>query len=329
MTGALLVSGGAGYIGSATVAYLIEQDIKVIVIDNLSTGHLDAIHPKAIFYQGEIQDQSLVELICRRHQIVAVIHFAASALVGESMIKPDLYYVNNVAATAIFTRCLIQNQIRHMVFSSTAATYGIPGTDPITEAVPLHPINPYGRSKFMVEQMLDDYDLAYGFRSVKLRYFNACGAYKDYGEDHKPETHLIPNLIHSALHPDQKFTLFGRNYPTPDGTCVRDYIHIRDLASAHLLALKYLWQNNVSQAFNLGNGKGFSNLEVLKITEEILNKKITVEFAPPRLGDPAILIASSQMAREVLHWEPHYTRMEDIIQSASQWHLKFPNGYAQ
>ncbi|MBP7461162.1 MAG: UDP-glucose 4-epimerase GalE [Candidatus Delongbacteria bacterium] len=329
MKSAILISGGAGYIGSATVAYLISRHQPVVIVDNFSTGHRDAIHPQAIFYQGDIQDESLIDLICQRHHIESVIHFAASALVGESMIHPDLYYVNNVAATACFTRSLIRNQVRRLVFSSTAATYGIPTSMPIVEEEPQHPINPYGRSKLMIEQILDDYDQAYGFRSIRLRYFNACGAYENWGEDHRPETHLIPNLIRAALAPEHPFILYGQDYPTSDGTCIRDYIHIHDLAAAHLLALQYLWENEAGLSLNLGNGYGFSNLEVLKATEQILNRQIPIERAPRRPGDPAVLIASSQKARKILGWEPQYSSLESIIRSAVEWHRRFPDGYAR
>lgn len=324
---AILVTGGAGYIGSATVEDLRTKGEKVVVIDNLVYGHREAVDSSIPFYQGDIGDKSLVTQILSEHKITACMHFSAYAYVGESVEKPNKYFENNFIQTVKLLDVLIENKVKQFVFSSTCATYGEPQYVPIDEKHPQHPTNPYGWSKFMVERVLESYDHAYGLKFVGLRYFNACGATETRGEDHEPETHLIPLIIYAAQGKTPHISVFGDDYPTPDGTAIRDYIHISDLSQAHLLALEYLQKGNQSNFFNLGNGQGFSVNEVIEATRKVTGKDFEVKIAPRRAGDPSKLVADSKKAREVLGWNPQFADLETIIQSAWTWHQNKPSGY--
>lgn len=324
---AILVTGGAGYIGSATVEDLRTKGEKVVVIDNLVYGHREAVDPSIPFYQGDIGDISLVNQILSEHEITACMHFSAYAYVGESVEKPNKYFENNFIQTVKLLDVLIENNVKQFVFSSTCATYGEPNYVPIDEKHPQHPTNPYGWSKFMVERVLESYDHAYGMKFVALRYFNACGATENRGEDHDPETHLIPLIIYAAQEKRPSISVFGDDYPTPDGTAIRDYIHISDLSQAHLRALEYLQKGNSSDFFNLGNGQGFSVNEVIEATRKVTGKDFEVKIAPRRAGDPSKLVADAKKAREVLGWNPEFADLETIIQSAWTWHQNKPKGY--
>ncbi len=322
----ILVTGGAGYIGSHTVKELASFGYNVVILDNLSNGHEDIVKNvlNVPFIQGDISDCALVKQILSDYAIDAVIHFAADAYVGESINNPAKYYRNNVAGTLTLLEAMMQMGIDHLVFSSTCATYGIPHTLSIDEAHPQVPINPYGASKKMVEQLLADFSRAYGLKYVCFRFFNAAGADPDgeLGEDHDPEPHLIPSVLYTALGKQSSISIFGSDYPTPDGTCVRDYIHVVDLAHAHLLGLKYLLNGGDSQILNLGNGQGFSVQQVIDIAREITGKEINVEICDRRVGDPAILVSSSEKARQLLGWQPQYPDLKTIMTHAWQWHLK-------
>ncbi|WP_088012301.1 UDP-glucose 4-epimerase GalE [Gottfriedia acidiceleris] len=325
----IVVVGGAGYIGSHTVKELLDQGHEVVVFDNLSTGHLESIDRRAIFEKGDISNNEDIERLFTKYSIEAVMHFAANSLVGESVANPFKYYQNNVAATLTLLEKMIQYKIDKFIFSSTAATYGIPETDIITETTLTSPINPYGRSKLMIEQILHDFYNAYGLKYVVLRYFNAAGAHisGEIGEDHNPETHLIPLVLQNLLGIRETISIFGTDYDTPDGTCIRDYIHITDLAQAHILALLSLQNGTKSnEVFNLGNGKGFSVKEVIETCEMVTGKKANIVLAERRAGDPAKLVASSQRIFEQLGWEAKYS-LEEMIQTAWNWHRSHPNGY--
>ena len=324
---AILVTGGAGYIGSATVEDLRTKGEKVVVIDNLVYGHREAVDPSIPFYQGDIGDISLVNQILSEHEITACMHFSAYAYVGESVEKPNKYWENNLEQTLKLLDVLIENDVKKFVFSSTCATFGEPVYVPIDEIHPQKPTNPYGWSKFMVERVLESYDHAYGLKFVALRYFNACGATENRGEDHDPETHLIPLIIYAAQGKRPSISVFGDDYPTPDGTAIRDYIHISDLSQAHLRALEYLQKGNSSDFFNLGNGQGFSVNEVIEATRKVTGKDFEVKIAPRRAGDPSKLVADAKKAREVLGWNPEFADLETIIQSAWNWHQNKPKGY--
>jgi UDP-glucose 4-epimerase len=325
---AILVTGGAGYIGSHTVLYLKQRGEEVIVLDNLQKGHRDAVLD-AEFYKGDLKDAQLLDQIFKTHHIDAVIHFAANSLVGESVEKPLEYYDNNVIGTYQLVKKMIEHGVTKIVFSSTAATYGNPVRVPIQEDDPTVPTNPYGDTKLAIEKMLKWADEAYGLKSVSLRYFNAAGADPEgrIGEDHTPETHLIPIVLQVALGQRVKVSIFGNDYPTEDGTCIRDYIHVMDLAEAHYLALQKLNHTNESGVYNLGNGKGFSVKEVIETCRKVTGKEIPVEIAPRRAGDPAVLIASSEKAQRELGWVPKYPSLEEIITHAWNWHKNNPNGF--
>jgi UDP-glucose 4-epimerase len=325
---AILVTGGAGYIGSHTVLYLKQRGEEVIVLDNLQKGHRDAVLD-AEFYKGDLKDAQLLDQIFKTHHIDAVIHFAANSLVGESVEKPLEYYDNNVIGTYHLVKKMIEHGVTKIVFSSTAATYGNPVRVPIQEDDPTVPTNPYGDTKLAIEKMLKWADEAYGLKSVSLRYFNAAGADPEgrIGEDHTPETHLIPIVLQVALGQRVKVSIFGNDYPTEDGTCIRDYIHVMDLAEAHYLALQKLNHTNESGVYNLGNGKGFSVKEVIETCRKVTGKEIPVEIAPRRAGDPAVLIASSEKAQRELGWVPKYPSLEEIITHAWNWHKNNPNGF--
>ena len=325
----VLVIGGAGYIGSIAVKHLVEQGYDVVVLDALYTGHRKAVNPKAKFYQGDIEDKFLVSQILREEKIDAVMHFAAYSLVPESVKKPLKYYDNNVSGMIALLEAMKDAQVKYLVFSSSAATYGIPKKLPITEDSPLNPINPYGDTKAIMEKIMHWADKSEGIKSVALRYFNVAGASTDgnYGEDHGPETHLIPNILRSAITGDGKFTIFGDDYDTKDGTNVRDYVEINDLIDAHILALQYLMKTDHSDVFNLGTAHGYSNLEILQAARSVTGIDIPYTIGPRRAGDPDSLIANSDKARSVLNWQPQHESAEEAIESAWQWHQKHPNGY--
>ncbi|MFJ8457698.1 UDP-glucose 4-epimerase GalE [Lysinibacillus xylanilyticus] len=319
----ILVVGGAGYIGSHFVKELVKTH-EVVVLDNLSTGHQWAVDTRAIFVQGDLGDSSTVQQIFDTYNIEAVLHFAAFSLVGESMIDPMKYYENNVAATLNLLKVMKDNNIDKFIFSSTAATYGMPTVDLIDEETPTNPINPYGRSKLMVEQMLADFAKSYQMKYVILRYFNAAGAYEtaEIGESHSPETHLIPIILQHLLGQRESISVFGTDYDTPDGTCIRDYIHVTDLANAHLLALEGLLKGTIETAtFNLGNGNGFSVKEVVETCEYITGKKAVVQYVERRAGDPAKLVANADKIYAELGWKAQFD-IRDIVKSAWAWHKK-------
>ena len=327
----ILVLGGAGYIGSHTVDRLVTTtDEEVIVVDSLVTGHRAAVNPKAKFYQGDLADKDFMRKVFTENpSIDAVIHFAAFSLVAESMTNPLKYFDNNTAGMVKLLEVMNEFNINKIVFSSTAATYGIPEKMPIYEDDPQNPINPYGEIKLMMENIMARADKAYGTKFVALRYFNVAGAKPDgsIGEDHGPETHLLPIVLQVAQGKRDKLMIFGDDYNTPDGTNVRDYVHPYDLADAHILAVNYLRAGNESNAFNLGSSTGFSNLEILKAAREVTGKEIPAEIAGRRGGDPDTLIAASDKARKVLGWKPEFDDIKKIIETAWKWHSTHPNGY--
>ncbi len=324
---AILVTGGAGYIGSAVVEDLVEKGEAVVVLDNLSYGHTQALDANVPFYEGNIGDAALVSRILKSHKIEACMHFSAFAFVGESVEKPQIYYQNNFVETLHLLDVLIKNDIKKFIFSSTCATYGEPQYVPIDEAHPQFPTSPYGWSKFMVERALIDFDAAYGLKYVAPRYFNACGATIKRGEHHDPETHLIPLVLQVAQGKRDFISVFGNDYQTPDGTAIRDYIHVSDLSQAHILALEYLRDGSNSLFVNLGNGGGYSVNEVIEAARKVTGKFIESKIAPRRAGDPSRLVADARKAREVLGWNPQFPEIESIIESAWTWHLAHPNGY--
>lgn len=326
---AILVAGGAGYIGSHMVKNLVEHGEDVVVADNLSTGHRDAINPKAKFYEGDIRDRKFLDKIFDNEDITAVVHFAAFSIVPESMSKPLKYFDNNTGGMITLLEAMHDHDIKYIVFSSTAATYGVPEHMPIKETDPQNPINPYGLSKLMMEKMMAWADKAYGIKFVALRYFNVAGAAPDgtIGEDHGPETHLVPIILQVAQGKRKELSIFGDDYNTPDGTNVRDYVHVMDLTDAHILAIKYLEAGNKSNAFNLGSSTGFSNKQMLEAAREVTGKPIPAKMAPRRPGDPDSLVAASNKAREVLGWKPKYDDVHDIIATAWKWHSTHPKGY--
>lgn len=325
----VLVCGGAGYIGSHTVYELIERGHSVVVVDSLIKGHKAAIHNEAKFYLGDIRDEEFMDRVFRENQIDAVIDFAAFSLVGESVNEPFKYYENNVYGTLKLLEAMERADVKKIVFSSTAATYGEPENDIIVESDNTNPTNPYGETKLTVEKMLKWADNAYGIKFVALRYFNAAGAHISgkIGEDHNPETHLIPIILQTALGQREKMFIFGDDYDTPDGTCVRDYIHVTDLADAHIKALEKLFKTNESGIYNLGNGKGFSVKEVIEKAKKVTGKDFKVEIEARRSGDPSTLIASSEKAIKELGWKPKFNTLDKIIETAWNWHKDHKNGY--
>ncbi|HMM21706.1 MAG TPA: UDP-glucose 4-epimerase GalE [Selenomonadales bacterium] len=325
----VLVTGGAGYIGSHTVRMLEKAGHRAIVYDDLSKGHRAAVK-NSVFVQGSLFDSRLLAETIRRHAIDAVIHFAAFSCVGESMEKPQEYYHNNVEGSLNLFEAMVAEGVGTLVFSSTAAVYGEPETTPITEDMAKNPTNVYGRTKLAVETALaEQYSRVYGLKYITLRYFNACGADAagDIGEDHDPETHLVPLILQACLGKRSGIKIFGTDYSTPDGTCIRDYIHVNDLAAAHLLALDALAGGHRSDVYNLGNGQGFSVQEVIDAAEAVSGRSVRRELAGPRAGDPAVLIAGAAKIRRELGWKPEYTDMKDIIGTAWRWHLAHPDGY--
>ncbi|CAM2783151.1 UDP-glucose 4-epimerase [Streptococcus agalactiae LMG 14747] len=327
----ILVLGGAGYIGSHMVGRLVETtDETVVVVDNLVTGHRAAVHPKAKFYEGDLADQGFMRQVFKENPDVdAIIHFAAYSLVAESMADPLKYFDNNTVGMVKLLEVMNEAGVKKIVFSSTAATYGIPEELPIKETTPQKPINPYGESKLMMETIMKWADQAYGIKFVPLRYFNVAGDKPDgsIGEDHRPETHLLPIVLQVALGQRDKIAIFGSDYDTKDGTNVRDYVHPFDLADAHLLAVKYLREGNESTAFNLGSSTGFSNLEIVEAARRVTGKEIPLEMAERRPGDPDSLIAESSKARDILGWKPQFDNIEKIIETAWAWHSSHPHGY--
>jgi len=325
----VLVTGGAGYIGSVAVEDLSNRGETVVVLDNLVYGHREAVAAGVPFYEGSIGDKDLIKRIVNEHKIDACMHYSAYAYVGESVEQPAKYYENNFVETLHLLDALRDSGVNRFIFSSTCATYGVPKYVPIDEQHPQWPINPYGWSKLMVERALNSYDTAYGLKYVALRYFNAAGASERCGEDHDPETHLIPLVLKAAMGKIAKVSIFGNDYDTPDGTAVRDYIHISDISSAHLAALDHLRAGKESQFINLGNGNGYSVKQVIDTAKKVTGRDIPVENAPRRIGDPPQLVGDSAKAREVLGWRPQFPELEAIIESAWNWHQKHPNGYSE
>lgn len=327
----ILVLGGAGYIGSHTVSELVDAGEEVVIIDNLETGHIEAVNQKAVFYQGDIRNRDFVDSVFEKENIEGVIHFAANSLVGESMTDPLKYYDNNLNGTKVLLQSMVAHGVDKIVFSSTAATYGEPESIPILETDRTEPTNPYGETKLSMEKMMKWTGVAHGLRYVALRYFNACGAHVDgqIGEAHSPESHLIPLILQVPNGQREAISIYGDDYDTKDGTCVRDYIHVTDLAQAHILAMKYLMDGGESDVFNLGNGVGFTVKEVIETARKVTDHPIPAVVAPRRGGDPAKLIASSEKAKSVLGWKPEHADLEEIIATAWKWHKNHPNGFAK
>jgi len=323
----ILVTGGAGYIGSVVTEHLIEAGDSVVVLDNLSQGHRGAVHPQATFVEGDVGDRALLDEILRAEPIDGVMHFASFTLVGESMQQPFPYLRDNVLNGLTLLQAMVEHGVRRFILSSTANLFDEPERIPIAEDERLVPGSPYGESKYTLERALSWLDRIHGLRYAALRYFNAAGATAERGEDHHPETHLIPITLQVALGQREQLVLFGGDYPTPDGTCVRDYIHVSDLASAHILALRSLDQG--SRVYNLGNGQGFSNKEVLAVAREVTGHPIPAVIGPRRPGDPATLVASSERIRRELGWQPRFAELRAIVASAWAWHQAHPRGYEE
>lgn len=324
----VLVTGGAGYIGSHTVRHLTQAGFEPIIFDNFSRGHLEAVKGFKVV-TGDTADTVLLSDTIKKYDIAAVVHFAAHSQVGESVKDPALYYDNNVGAGLKLLTAVRQAGVKYFVFSSSAAVYGEPRYVPIDEGHMLSPANPYGQTKAILEKILSDYNSAYGLKSVSLRYFNAAGAAQggEIGEDHEPETHLIPLVLKAVLGQMGKLTVFGNDYPTGDGTAVRDYIHVDDLARAHVLALDYLINGGETVSFNLGNGEGFSVLDVIYSAEKVTGMKVPFEIGGRRAGDPAVLVAGNKKIKQLLGWQPEIPQLEEIIRSAWEWHRRHPNGF--
>lgn len=325
----ILVLGGAGYIGSHTVRELLENGYNVAIADNLQTGHKESIPEGVKFYEGDIRDKNFLDNIFESEKIDAVVHFAANALVGESMINPLKYYDNNVYGTLELLKSMVEHKIGKIVFSSSSAVYGEPKSLPIKETDLVLPTNTYGESKLAMENMIKWVSKIHGLKYVALRYFNACGAHPDgkIGEDHTIETHIMPLVIQTALGQRDSVTILGDDYPTKDGTCIRDYIHVVDLARAHVLALEYLNKGGESDVFNLGNGSGYSVKEIIDAVKRVSGKDFDVKITKRRPGDPARLVASSEKAENILKWQPKFKNLDDIIKTAWNWHKNHPRGY--
>lgn len=325
----LLVLGGAGYIGSHTATELIDNGHEVVVADSLVTGYKEAVPQKAVFYQGDLRDKAFLDNIMKKEKVDAVIHFAAFSLVGESVVNPLKYYENNLYGTKVLLEVMIENGVDKIVFSSTAATYGEPENIPILESDRTCPTNPYGETKLAMEKMIFWAAKAHSLRYVSLRYFNACGAHKsgEIGEAHNPESHLIPLVLQVPNGKREFVSIYGTDYDTPDGTCIRDYIHVTDLAKAHILAVEYLMNGGKSDIFNLGNGIGYSVKEVIETARKVTGHPIMAKEEERRAGDPARLVASGQKAKDILGWEPEIKNISDIIESAWNWHSKHLDGF--
>ncbi len=326
----VLVTGGAGYIGSHTVLEFLEASEEVVIVDSLEKGHKEAVLGGKL-YCGNLRDEEFLDKVFSENEIEAIVHFAAYSLVGESTVDPLKYYNNNVVGSLRLIGKMKQYGVKNIVFSSTAATYGEPENIPIRETDNTYPTNPYGETKLAVEKALKWADKAYGLKYVSLRYFNAAGAHPSgkIGEDHNPETHLIPIVLQVASGKRDSISIFGNDYNTPDGTCIRDYIHVTDLARAHVLALKYLRNGGESNTYNLGNGQGFSVNEVINIAREVTGEKIDAVMSDRRPGDPAILVASSEKIKKELQWQPEYDNLHTIIETAWNWHKAHPDGYGK
>ena len=324
-----LVLGGAGYIGSHAVNQLIDNNYDVVVVDNLQTGHEKAINKKAKFYKGDIREKEFLKDVFEKEHIEGIFHFAANSIVGESMKEPLMYFNNNVYGMQILLEVMNEFDVKNIVFSSTAATYGEPKKIPITEEMETYPTNTYGETKLTMEKMMKWCDKAYGMKYVALRYFNVAGAKENgaIGEDHNPETHLIPIILQVALGKREYITIFGDDYDTNDGTCVRDYVHVEDLIEAHILAMKYLINGGKSDVFNLGSSQGFSVKEIVDATRIVTNLSIPEKIGERRVGDPSKLIESSDKARKILGWNPSRTNIDRIINDAWTWHKNHKNGY--
>jgi len=321
----ILVTGGAGYIGSVVTEHLIEAGDEVVILDNLSQGHRQAVHPRAAFVQGQVGDRALLDDLFRTYPIDGVMHFASNTLVGESMQQPFPYLRDNVVNGLALLQAMVEHGVHRFILSSSANLFGQPQRIPIAEEEPIVPGSPYGESKHLLERILHWLDHIYGLRYAALRYFNAAGATVEHGEDHHPETHLIPITLQVALGKREQLVINGDDYPTRDGTCVRDYIHVSDLAAAHILALRSLDQG--SRAYNLGNGQGFSNREVVAVAREVTGHPIPAVVGPRRPGDPAELVASSERIRRELGWQPRFPELRSIVASAWEWHRRYPEGY--
>lgn len=325
----ILVCGGAGYIGSHAVRQLIDKGEEVIIVDNLETGHKDAINPKAKFYNVDIRSEEQLDKVFSENKIDEVIHFAANSLVGESMTNPLKYYNNNVHGTEVLLKVMIKHDVKKIVFSSTAATYGEPKNIPILESDPTDPTNAYGETKLAMEKMMKWADVAHGVKYISLRYFNVAGAHEsgEIGEDHNPETHLIPLILQVPLGKREFISIFGDDYDTHDGTCIRDYIHVIDLADAHILAVHKLREGSDSNIYNLGSGNGFTVKEMIDAARKVTGHSIPAKICERRAGDPAKLVAASDKARSELGWEPQFENVEAMISSAWNWHQGHPNGF--
>jgi UDP-glucose 4-epimerase len=325
---AILVTGGAGYIGSVTVEFLRARGEYVVVLDDLARGHREAIDSNIPFYQGKVGDRALVARIAKEHELQSCVHFAALAYVGESVQDPAKYFENNVEQGIALMSALVQAGVRNVVFSSTCATYGEPEQVPISERTRQWPVNPYGWSKLLMERLLNSYDEAYGMRFMALRYFNAAGATEKCGEHHEPESHLIPNVLSAAAGEKSVVSVFGKDYPTPDGTAIRDYVHVADLADAHIHALGHLRRGGKSNSLNLGTGQGYSVLEVIEAARQVTGRNIEIRMEPARAGDPARLVADASQSGRVLGWVATRSDLQSIIGSAWKWRQQHPHGYA-
>jgi UDP-glucose 4-epimerase len=323
----ILVTGGTGFIGSATVERLLARGERVVVLDDLYRGHRGSIDKSVPFYQGRVGDRTLVARIAWEHPIDSCVHFAALTYVGESVADPGTYYQNNLEQGIAFVGALAEAGVRRMVLSSTAAVYGEPKEIPVTESCPQWPVNPYGWSKFMMERLLASYDTAYGLKSISLRYFNAAGATERCGELHDPESHLVPNVLKAAAGETPHVPVFGTDYPTPDGTAIRDYVHVADLAEAHVLAIDHLRRGGDSDCLNLGSGDGFSVMEVIETARQVTGKPIPTTREGRRAGDPPKLVADASRAQRVLGWKPAKSDLSTILNSQWEWRLKHPRGY--
>ena len=326
---AILVTGGTGFIGSATVERLRARGESVVVLDDLYRGHRGAIEEGIPFYQGRVGDRGLVERVVAEHKVDSCVHFAALTYVGESVQDPQRYFENNLEQGIAFVGALVKAGVRTFVLSSTAAVYGEPKEIPITESCPQWPVNPYGWSKLMMERLLASYDAAYGLRSVSLRYFNAAGATKRCGELHEPESHLVPNVLKAAAGDMPQVSVFGTDYPTPDGTAIRDYVHVADLAEAHVLAIEHLRRGGATDRLNLGTGDGYSVMQVIETARKVTGKPIPTRIEGRRAGDPPRLVADARRAGQVLGWKPVESDLASILRSQWEWRLNHPNGYAK